>query len=139
MAAQHLVQKTTLPNSRQLTIVLNHLNSNLIEVPKQAYGDTHLNHHMAARADVKEKVVETQVGKHMKLSPKTKVTYAPRILKPATNKHQISVQERKCRNLTKINITRWAQSMNQEQSRCNYNFEMIVLIKLLSMRSLQVS
>jgi hypothetical protein len=94
---------------------------------------------MAARAEVKEKVVETQVGEHVKLSPETKVTYAPRILKPATNKHQISVQERKCRNLTKINITRWAQSMKQEQSRRNYNLEMIVLIKLLSMRSLQVS
>jgi CRISPR/Cas system-associated endonuclease Cas3-HD len=62
---------------------------------------------MAARAEVKEKVIETQVGEHVKLSPEAKLTYAPRILKPATKKHQISVQERKCRKLMKINVTRF--------------------------------
>jgi hypothetical protein len=41
---------------------------------------------MAAKAEVKEKVVEPQVGEHVKLSPETKVTYAPRILKLATKK-----------------------------------------------------
>jgi hypothetical protein len=86
MSTQHSVQETTISHSRQLTIVSNHLNSNLIEVPKQGYGYTHLNHHTAARAEVKDKVVEMQVREHVELSLETKVTYAPRILKHATKK-----------------------------------------------------
>jgi hypothetical protein len=48
---------------------------------------------MAARAEVKDKVVETQVGEHVKLSPETKVTYAPRILKLATKKQHIQYRK----------------------------------------------